>query len=62
MFLNSIAKDTEDEELFLSSEKVVLIVNVLTKYNVKLWEMDDVGASESKQIEVCDFCANFLFI
>lgn len=53
MASNVISTENE-EEAFLNSDKVVQIVNLLTKFKVKLWEMGDFESSDSKENEVND--------
>lgn len=51
MASNAISTENE-EEAFLNSDKVVQIVNLLTKFKVRLWEMGDFETSDSKENEV----------
>lgn len=40
-------------ETFLISDKVVAIVNLLTKFRIKLWELKDLSLNESQnEVEV----------
>lgn len=44
-----------DEEEFINSDKVVSIVNLLTKYKIKLWEIPSIAEIEmSRKLESID--------
>lgn len=47
----------DDEETFVNSDKVVSVINVLTKYKIKLWEMPDLSSTETTS-EVFNFLIN----
>ena len=43
-----------EEEQFFNSDKVVSIVNLLTKFKIKLWEMEYFESTkDNHHIEVC---------
>ena len=45
--------DEDEEEKFINSDKVISIINLLTKHKIKLWELPDLNGDENKlQIEV----------
>lgn len=40
-------------EDFLTNDKVISVVNLLTKFRIKLWELKDLSLEESqKEVEV----------
>ena len=47
---SSFALANEDEDIFLNSEKVVSIVNLLTKFKAKLWELPNLDDSASTSV------------
>lgn len=49
----------DDEEQFINSDKALMVINLLTKHKVKLWELPNIDQIEQtnqdqrSQIEVC---------
>ena len=43
----SLNEDFDEEEFFFNSDKVVGIVNLLTKHKIKLWELPNLTEKES---------------
>ena len=53
MASNSNHSNKEDEDNFLNSDKVVSVINLLTKFKIKLWDMPNLNTSEiTSNIEV----------
>ncbi len=55
--MSQLNADEEEDEVFLNSEKVVAIVNLLNKFKVKLWEMPDLNEdanAEELQMRLSD--------
>ncbi len=43
----AVKDDANSIETFLNSVRVISIVNLLTKYKIKLWELDNIDDAES---------------
>jgi len=49
----------DDEEQFINSDKALLVINLLTKHKIKLWELPNIDQIEQShqdhnvQLEVC---------
>lgn len=55
--------DEDEEEKFINSDKVISIINLLTKHKIKLWELPDLNGDENKlQTEVIFYFKNIIFI
>jgi hypothetical protein len=39
--------ENDEEELFFSSDKVISIINLLTKHKIRLWELPDLAEKSS---------------
>jgi hypothetical protein len=45
--------EEESIESFLTNDKVIAVINLLTKFRIKLWELKDLSLPESqKEVEV----------
>lgn len=49
----------EDEDSFMNSDKVVSIIDLLTKFKIKLWLMSDLSSAEqASSTEVNNFSSD----
>lgn len=37
----------DDDDAFINSDNAVSVINILTKYKIKLWEMPDLSSAET---------------
>jgi hypothetical protein len=53
--------EEDEEERFINSDKVTSIINVLTKYKIKLWELPDLNGNENKSQTEVKFLKIYIF-